>query len=288
MRPNECDDIMLTRFRLRKLTKLFRSSAFGQQGESITMEELDRIFQKNEDSDDEVYTPSEFHPIDMNCTTNSQQTVISAYTPEAISQLQPNDPEPQAPNIMFDAHTTENIEELCTPGPSMQVTNVNNRKRRATSPIAVVMGQLKREKKEKIIFGNANNFIRAERQEVSSTESISISSNFDGSTPASSAPGSENEHVRKVSFHNWARRASLPDGYDAGDPNWQYNSYLKTYEYRPGCDIYSASEELFVSLMEAAFETNESEYELSPSLHGSDGSAAQSGRWTSSEGGGGC
>lgn len=177
-------------------------------------------------SDDTAYSPSDFRGIDGSEDIETQWSEISAYTPNQT----------QHTSLPNDAVETRAGSEMNEPGTSDG----------SASDV------------ERVLMGNASRFVRAVESSPS-VESISISSRCSASEPEAVEKEGE-RHVRKNPFHSNKRRAPLPIGYDASDPDWQYNSYLKKYEHRPGMDIWSVPDELYDSLMQAAREEEDAEY----------------------------
>lgn len=134
------------------------------------------------------------------------------------------------PNISFDTSSHTSINDLYTPTEFIPMNeSFEDPPTNAPSPSSLGSPP------PRIITGRADRFISG-NAETSSGSSLDLES-----------------PKEKVSLFLKKRKIIKPNGYESGDPDWQYNSHTRTYEFRPGMDFYSTKICQFEIEMEAGW-----------------------------------
>lgn len=125
----------------------------------------------------------------------------------------------KTPNISFDSPHDALTNELYTPTEFAPLQEeFSNPPSNAPSPSSLGSPP------PRIITGKASRFISA-KNESTSEDSLEMES-------------PEKREKKVCTFFN-EKKITRPDEYEPGNTDWQYNKFLRTYEFRPGMDYYT-------------------------------------------------
>lgn len=150
-----------------------------------------------------------------NIVYSSDDEMISV---EEIEKLfSANQARAKTPDISFDATQNISLNDIYTPTEFIPL-NEDFEDPPTTAPTPSSLGS----PPPKVLIGKASRFIPGR-----STSSDEGSLNL------------ESPEREKVGFFTKKRKIFIPLDYEHGDTDWQYNSYLREYQFKPGMDIYT-------------------------------------------------